>query len=47
MNEKLYLDLILQIQLIRNFIGDAIDSEIPMNMDDLHEIWEWLDSLLS
>lgn len=39
-------DIINELQLILNFIGDSIDSEIPMNMDDLNELWQWIDSLL-
>ena len=39
-------DIILELELILNFIGDSIDSEIPMNMDDLNELWQWIDSLL-
>lgn len=35
-----------QLTLILQFIGDAIDNEIPMNMDDLNELWQWIDSLL-
>ena len=27
-------------------VADAIDSEIPMNMDDLNELWQWIDTLL-
>ena len=40
------MKLIDELQLILNFIGDAIDSEIPMNMDDLNELWDWINSLL-
>lgn len=39
-------DIINELQLILNFIGDAIDDEIPMNIDDLNELWQWIDSLL-
>ena len=39
-------DVLNELQLILNFIGDAIDSEIPMNMDDLNELWQWIDTLL-
>ena len=39
-------DIIHELQLILRFIGDAIDNEYPMNMDDLNELWQWIDSLL-
>tara|TARA_Y100000004_G_C8658299_1_gene304089 strand:+ start:78 stop:218 length:141 start_codon:yes stop_codon:yes gene_type:complete len=46
MRESTQQHIIEQLQLILNFIGDAIDSEIPMNMDDLNELWEWISDLL-
>lgn len=39
-------DIMHELTLILNFIGSAIDSEIPMNMNDLNELWQWIDSLL-
>ena len=31
------------IEYIRNYIGEVIDGEQEFN---IHELWEWLDSLL-
>ena len=39
-------DIELQIQLILGFIGDQIDSEIRMSLDDMNELWQWLSDLL-
>lgn len=39
-------DLLHELQGILQFIGDAINNKCPMNMDDLNELWQWIDSLL-
>ena len=36
----------LQIQMILGFIGEQIDSEIRMSLDDMNELWQWLSDLL-
>lgn len=36
----------LQLQLILGFIGEQIDSEIRMSLDDMNELWQWISDLL-
>ena len=35
-----------QLQLILGFIGNQIDSEIRMSMDDMNELWQWISDVL-
>ena len=37
---------LLQLQLILGFIGEQIDSEIRMSLDDMNELWQWISDLL-
>jgi hypothetical protein len=39
-------ELNVQIQMIRNFVGQIIDDGVNMNLDDMNELWQWLDDLL-
>lgn len=39
-------ELLEELQMILRFIGDAIDNEVPMNMCDLNELWEWIDGVM-
>tara|TARA_Y100000114_G_scaffold117936_1_gene112384 strand:+ start:752 stop:901 length:150 start_codon:yes stop_codon:yes gene_type:complete len=39
-------DISDELQGVLRFIGDAIDNEFPMNMDDLNELWEWINNIL-
>lgn len=40
------MKLINEIVLIRNYVGEAIDDGRGLTMNDLNELWQWLDTLL-
>lgn len=39
-------DIMHELSLILNIIGTAIDNGLLLDMDDLNELWQWIDSLL-
>jgi len=39
-------DILHELILIMNYIGDHIDDKQPVTTDVLNELWHWLDSLV-